>query len=201
MEIVIDTSIAAPEDAVGKRRWTVTVLSYTVLFVGLAAVAWATRAPLPLPAILCTILLGCLLIYGATVDSHRLYIPDRVSLGLFPLGLAATWLIDRDAVLTHAIAGAAAGALVLIVGRLYAKLRGRSGIGMGDAKLFASAGAWLGPAGLPSVMLIGCLTAIAALLWRGSIRKRSPFAIPVAFGPHLSLGIWIVWVFGPIFWT
>ena len=54
-------------------------------------------------------------------------------------------------------AGLLAGYGVLAgIGWVFAQLRGRRGIGLGDAKLFAAAGAWLGWAALPSVMLIAC---------------------------------------------
>ena len=184
-----------------KRRWIETAALYTSAFLGLAAVAWATSGPIPPAAILAGAVLGALLIYGAVVDTHQLYIPDRVSIGLFPLGLLATWYLDQDALMEHALSGLAAGLFILAADQSYRLLRGRSGIGMGDAKLFGSAGAWLGPAALPSVLLIGCLSAIAAILVQRSGRGKPALSKRLAFGPHLSIGIWIVWVFGPIFWS
>jgi leader peptidase (prepilin peptidase)/N-methyltransferase len=76
-------------------------------------------------------------------------------------------------------------------------LRHRAGLGLGDAKLFAAAGAWLGPAGLPSVLVWACgaaLIAVAIHSIRGQTLSRTS---RIAFGPFLAFGFWIVWLFGP----
>ncbi len=60
---------------------------------------------------------------------------------------------------------------------------------MGDAKLLAGAGAWLGPGSLPLVVLIGATAALAAALATGAHRRPDE---PVPFGPWLALGFWSV---------
>ena len=65
---------------------------------------------------------------------------------------------------------------------------------LGDVKLFAAAGAWVGWQGLPSVLLIGAATGLAAALILGRARPDQP----VAFGPYLALGLWITWLYGPV---
>ena len=47
-------------------------------------------------------------------------------------------------------------------------LRGRDGVGEGDAKLLAASGAWLGAALLPQVILLAASTALAAAFVCGS---------------------------------
>ena len=49
-----------------------------------------------------------------------------------------------------------------VVAYLYRKLRGRDGLGGGDAKLLAAAGAWVGASGLPQVVLIAALAGLVA---------------------------------------
>ena len=77
-------------------------------------------------------------------------------------------------------------------------LRGREGIGLGDAKLMAAAGAWVSWEGLPSVLLVATLGGLtSALLQRfrkGWIRATDR----VAFGAFLCVGIWLVWLYGPL---
>ncbi|MEQ1697432.1 MAG: A24 family peptidase, partial [Hyphomicrobiaceae bacterium] len=68
---------------------------------------------------------------------------------------------------------------------------------LGDAKLFAAAGAWTGLEGLSTVLLYGSL---AALIWTGvcAIRGREVLrTTPLAFGPFLAFGFWWVWLYGP----
>jgi leader peptidase (prepilin peptidase)/N-methyltransferase len=73
-----------------------------------------------------------------------------------------------------------------------------TGIGLGDAKLLAAAGAWLSWQALPGVVLIATILAVvfavATSLWR-----RTPLAAAarVPFGPYLSVAIWLVWLYGP----
>jgi leader peptidase (prepilin peptidase) / N-methyltransferase len=76
-------------------------------------------------------------------------------------------------------------------------MRGQAGLGLGDAKLFAAAGAWAGLEGLASVLLYGSL---AALVWAGfwAIRGHEVSRTTrLAFGPFLAIGLWWVWLYGP----
>jgi len=77
-------------------------------------------------------------------------------------------------------------------------LRGREGLGQGDAKLLAAAGAWLGAYALPQVILVAALAALlAAAALRLSGREiRALSALP--FGPFLAVAIWALWLFGPL---
>jgi leader peptidase (prepilin peptidase)/N-methyltransferase len=78
----------------------------------------------------------------------------------------------------------------------YRRLRRREGLGQGDAKLFAAAGAWLGIAALPQVVLLAALAALiaAAGLSLAGTRLRAHTALP--FGPFLALASWSIWLFG-----
>ena len=71
----------------------------------------------------------------------------------------------------------------------FKKLRGKDGLGRGDAKLLAGGGAWCGWMGLPFIVLIGSgMGLVAALFPSVRNQKRIPF------GPFLALGILIVWL-------
>src|SRR5262245_43511678 len=97
------------------------------------------------------------------------------------------------------VASAALGfALMAGVALIYRKLRGRDGLGLGDAKLLAAAGAWLGAEALPSVPLWACGSAVLALLlraWRAAARSAE---MPIPFAPSLAFGVWLVWLYGPL---
>jgi leader peptidase (prepilin peptidase)/N-methyltransferase len=143
-------------------------------------------------------LLGWTLLALAVIDARHLLLPDFLTLPLVPLGIAANALIDPEN-LEPAVIGVVAGFLAIIaIRQLYWWWRRREGIGLGDAKLLAAAGAWVGWPGLPSVVLIAALAALAATLIRHIPRGSLSPAERVPFGSSLCLGIWIVWLYGPL---
>jgi leader peptidase (prepilin peptidase) / N-methyltransferase len=128
------------------------------------------------------------------IDARRWLLPDVLTLPLVIAGLAAALMFDREGLTDRAL-GAAAGYVALrVVAYLYRKLRGRDGLGEGDAKLLAAVGAWVGTSGLPEVILVAALTALlAAFCMRlGGIRLGASSALP--FGPFLALAAWLVWL-------
>ncbi|WP_321341238.1 A24 family peptidase [Breoghania sp.] len=173
-------------------------LRFAVLLTAIAALGWVMRGGFPLSALAAGCVLAGFLCWAAALDAHDFIVPDTASLGLIPLGLGATWVLDPASLTAHAVAALVGGGLLWAVAAIYRRFRGREGLGLGDIKLFAAAGAWLGPEGLPGALLIGSLAAIAVLLvWRvrggrRHLRRRIPFA------PFLAIGIWTIWVFGPI---
>lgn len=146
--------------------------------------------------------LGCALGWGllalAAIDLRHCILPDVLTLPLIPLGLFAAWLDDPAELVGHMI-GAALGYLAfLLIALGYRRLRQRDGLGLGDAKLLAVAGAWVSWQGLPSVVLLGACASLALLLFerlRGGVIRLDQ---RVAFGPGLCLGLWLVWLYGPL---
>lgn len=145
----------------------------------------------PWPA-LAVATVGWWLMALALIDLRLFRLPDLLTLPLAAAGLllaAAAWpagLVLPDAGM--AVAGAIAGFLALAIVRLiYARLRRAEGLGLGDAKLAGAAGAWLGPAALPWLVLLAALVALAgaALVHR---QLRGDLAVP--FGPALALAFW-----------
>lgn len=149
--------------------------------------------PLPL---LATLALAAALLAIAVWDARTLRIPDFLSLPLVAAGLAAAWAVSRLPLLDHLI-GAVCGYLILfLVAFLYRRVRGREGLGLGDAKLLAAGGAWLGWAALPSVVLAASFTGLGhalvlVALKRGQGRRELPF------GPHIAFAILLIWLIGP----
>lgn len=153
----------------------------------LAALAVALLEPL---SALLAALLGWVLLAAALVDRRTLLLPDLLTLPLIAAGLAAAGLHLAPASPLGALAGALLGfAGTALLAEAYRRLRGREGLGMGDAKLLAAAGAWLGPGSLPLVVSIGAAAALAAALATGAHRRPQE---PVPFGPWLALGFWSV---------
>ncbi len=71
-------------------------------------------------------------------------------------------------------------------------------MGEGDGKLLAIGGLWNGLGGLPTCLIWAGLSALvsALIMLRQNCAITGQSAIP--FGPHLCLGIWLVWVFGQL---
>lgn len=137
--------------------------------------------------------LAAMLLAISVIDWRTYRIPDLLSLPLLGAGLAWTWLLDAGALPAHAIGAAVGYAAVAGFGALYFRLRHREGLGLGDAKLFAAAGAWLGWRDLPFVLLIaslgGLLFALAMRWFAAAPKDRR-----IAFGPWISLAIWLLWI-------
>jgi leader peptidase (prepilin peptidase) / N-methyltransferase len=148
---------------------------------------------LPAPLSLFAAALGWVLLTLALIDLRHLEVPDALSLPLIPAGLAATWWIEPQAILVHAAAAAAGAVTIWLLGEAFRRLRGRAGIGGGDVRLFAVAGAWVGLAPLPAVLFLsGIFGLIAAtfLVHRGWVAwgDRIPFV------PALSAALWVVFL-------
>ena len=140
--------------------------------------------------------LGWTLLAASWIDWEHMRLPDALTLPLILMGLAATWWLAPDDLAAHALAAGLGFLAFRGIALAYRRLRGRDGLGQGDAKLLAAGGAWLGPEALSWVILAGALCglllALAASL-RGA-RLRPDTAIP--FGPCLAAGIWLLWLWG-----
>lgn len=175
--------------------------------------AWAPPLAVPLLALhalamlppaqaVPAMLLAAILVAIAVADLEAMLIPDALSLPLIPAGLAlAALTLGPDALASlalHALAAVAGYGLIWGLAVLWRRWRGVDGIGLGDAKLLAAAGAWVGPAGLPGVLLYGSVAGLAAaLLWRRPASGAMRAGREIPFGPFLALGFWIVLLHGP----
>jgi len=190
-------------------------------------------APSPAVALVQAMVLSGLVVASA-VDFDRFEIPDEVSIGgivLAPLCSAlvpelhsSTWVarelsdpsgVDRVGAALGAVAGIAVGAgSLLLIGWVGKKLFRRDAMGLGDVKLLAAGGGFVGPGGALAALFLGSVVAslvgVANLarffcLSRGRVRARrtskprgrSLASARVAgrylpFGPYLGLGIGIV---------
>jgi len=141
-------------------------------------------------------LLGWTLLVLVWIDWEHLRLPDALTLPLLLAGLAVTAWLTPDALTAHAAAAALGWLALLGLGVLYRRLRGRDGLGEGDAKLLGAAGAWVGPAGLPSIVLLAAVIglAVALIAWLAKRNVSSATAIP--FGPCLAAALWADWLHG-----
>lgn len=124
--------------------------------------------------------LALALVAASFIDIEHIYIPDGISLGGAAVGFLTTSFRPPLSHVETAL-GALGGFLMVWVpfDLLYRKLRGRTGMAMGDAKLVALAGAWFGFQGAVFVFFAGAfqgtIAAIVQLLVQGKI--QDPAAI------------------------
>jgi leader peptidase (prepilin peptidase)/N-methyltransferase len=140
--------------------------------------------------------LGWTLLALAWIDARTFLLPDALTLPLIVAGLLVTQAVDPAALADHAIAAVAGYGAFWLVGTAYRRSRGREGLGMGDAKLLAAAGAFLSWTALPILVVIGSATALAFGLARWTLLRRPAMTEAIPFGPFLALGFWIVWLLG-----
>ncbi len=129
----------------------------------------------------------------SAIDFQTGLLPNWLTLPLIGLGLVQNWAIGND-VAFFIIGGIVGYLAVYLLSAFWSHYRGEQGIGLGDAKLLAAAGTWLGPLNLPGVLLIASTAGLAvvivlSLLKREAVRSRQ--AIP--FGPYIALGMWTIW--------
>lgn len=97
------------------------------------------------------------LVAAAFIDAEHMFLPDSITLGGIVVGLFTASL--RDMGIGDAVLGAAVGFIGVWLPFifLYKGLLGRTGMGLGDAKLLALAGAWFGWQGAVFALFAGAL--------------------------------------------
>jgi len=170
----------------------VAVAAWAMATANVGLQGWGVQGGGPLWA---NCILGWSLLALAWIDRDHLRLPDALTLPLVALGLLATWWLDPDAAADHALAAAAGYLAFRGVALAYRLLRQREGLGQGDAKLLAASGAWVGLAGLPTVVLGAAVIALSMTLAQ-RLFQRHAADTPIPFGPYLALATWLVRLYG-----
>ena len=145
--------------------------------------------------------LALLCVAIAVIDRRRFLIPDELSAALLLAGLAVSALAAENA--AHGFFLAAARAAVMFAAFLafrigFRRLRGFDGMGLGDVKLAAAAGAWLDWASLPLAVNIAALAALAAALVQRIRSKDVGMRSRLPFGAFLAPAIWLCWIMATV---
>jgi len=167
-----------------------------LIFAAVAGPAVAMGGPPDAVHVIIALALGSGLVALASIDLAMLRLPDPLTYSLLAGGLMSA--AASPSRLTAAVLGAALGfGLLWSVAAGYRGLRGNDGLGLGDAKLLAAAGAWVGAEALPTVLLIASVLALAsAAVWHvAGTKMHAQTRIP--FGPFLAFGFWLAWLYGP----
>jgi leader peptidase (prepilin peptidase)/N-methyltransferase len=158
-------------------RYPLTELITGLLFAVTALVYWDDPAELAIGLVFVTMLATITL-----TDLERRIIPNKVLLVGSIICLAIAVPTDPAGLVERAIAAAAAGGRLFLVVHAYTQ-----GMGLGDVKLCAAMGLFLGDAVAPAILaalLTGSVVGLAIIARHGSRARK--MAIP--FGPFLEIG-------------
>jgi len=195
--------------AIGVRYWLVELLTAGLW----VAVVWAQPSAMgsgadPLLLLGAGWLLMSWLIPLVLIDLDHLWLPEPLCRYGLLLGLLCTGLLGvqqdpataRELVLHHLLAAGAGLLGFEATSTIAERIMGKPALGLGDAKLAALLGAWLGLTGLGLAVLLavfsGAVVGLAARL-SGRLAAGEPFP----FGPFLALGGACVWLLGNGFWA
>ena len=133
----------------------------------------------------------------SAIDLDQYRLPDWITGPLIISGLLMTYIRGSDFIAS--ILGAVIGYFLIFLIERYWRFRyNRDGIGMGDAKLLAGLGAWLGLYNLPVVLLVASSSALILIGLRQIVIGTETDENILPFGPFLCLAGWLLWAF-PIY--
>jgi leader peptidase (prepilin peptidase)/N-methyltransferase len=140
-----------------------------------------------------TLLLAVALLSLSVIDLRTRRLPDWLTFPLIAIGLGVAFFDTPTAAPTYVLAATLGFLALWLVATLYRRLRGTDGLGLGDAKLLAAAGAWLGPFYLAPTVFVGAvLTLVAALILR-LLGRQVSLQSTLPFGPFLSVSFFGFW--------
>lgn len=158
-------------------RYPLTELTLGALYAATVLVLWGDGGEVVLGLVFVTTLLAVTL-----TDLERRVIPNKILLVAAVLGAVLAAVTDPGSMPERIAAAAAAGGLLFLVALAYPR-----GMGLGDVKLVATMGIFLGRNVAPAIvvaLLTGSLVGLAMIARDGAAARKR--AIP--FGPFLALG-------------
>ena len=130
---------------------------------------------------------SCIMIICSFIDVEHMIIPDVISLPMIIITPVVVFL-HPELSWKSSVLGVLLGAgCIYTIAWIYFLIRKQEGIGMGDAKLLAVVGGWLGyEAVFPTLLyssILGSIIGIFCLL----ITKRKSLNLHIPFGPFIAL--------------
>jgi leader peptidase (prepilin peptidase)/N-methyltransferase len=158
-------------------RYPLTELTAGLLYAATVLVLWDEPGEVALGLVFVAVLMAVTL-----TDLEQRIIPNKILLVGAVLAVAIAALAEPGSLPERTISAAAAGGLLFAVALAYPR-----GMGLGDVKLAATMGLFLGRNVAPAILvalLAGALVGLAMIAREGAAARKR--AIP--FGPYLALG-------------
>ena len=158
-------------------RYPLTELALGVLYAATTLVLWDDPTELAMGLVLVTTLVAVSL-----TDLERRIIPNKILIVAAVAAIAIAAVGDPGSLPVHLAAAAGAGGVLFLAALAYPR-----GMGLGDVKLAATMGLFLGRNVIPALfvaLLAGSLVGLVLVARHGAAARK--MAIP--FGPFLALG-------------
>ncbi len=171
-------------------RYPIVELLTAILSIWVLSHFGITLATLP------ALLLTWGLIALSFIDLEKQILPDTLIYILLWLGLLLS-LLNLFTPSFSAITGAVFGYLLIwATGWVYKLIRKREGMGLGDAKLLALFGAWLGVDSILNIIIVAVVLALLVALPL-LLTKRIQHDKPIPFGPFIAIAGFLSLLYGP----
>ena len=133
-----------------------------------------------------------LLLVLSIVDFRCYEIPATVNYGIGVCGILMT-ILDWEHWISHVIGFFVVSGLLVLIGKISEIILKKEGMGGGDIKLMAATGLFLGWKLVLLAFFLGCILGSVIHCLRMAVSKEKSM---LAFGPYLSLGIFISMIWG-----
>ncbi|UPT90350.1 A24 family peptidase [Bradyrhizobium barranii subsp. apii] len=131
-------------------------------------------------------------------DARHYLIPNELTAAAFGIALLRGSILfnaSASSMLWLVFRASAVSLPLLLLLLFYRHWRGRNGLGLGDVKLAAVAGAWLELPTAAAVIELAALSAIAVYTANAVVRRRSLRGTAfLPFGLFMAPAIWIGWL-------
>ena len=138
-------------------------------------------------------LLAALTVLAMTDLKHRI-LPDELTFGLIVAGLIFALIGLRDLALA-CIGGLIGGSVLWALRAIWLKTKGEEALGLGDVKLLAGIGTFMGPFALPEIVFWAATGGIGLALLMALRPNRDP---EIPFGATLGAACWLYLAAGPL---
>ncbi len=170
---------------------SVDTLFYLMLIYSLVVITFIDLEHMIIPNVITIPGVAVGLLYNALITDWQ---KSRDLLGLFSFNLENFFGVLNEVPFLDSVFGIIiGGGLLFLVAFLYVLIRKREGMGMGDVKLLAMIGAFLGWKGVIFVMLVSSILGTFAGL-SVIIYKKGDLKYAIPFGPFLSLAA-VIYIF------
>jgi leader peptidase (prepilin peptidase) / N-methyltransferase len=132
------------------------------------------------------------------IDARYEIIPNSLVIALAAGGLLQTLILSQGELLQRGGGAMLVFVLAALFRAAYRWVRGFDGLGFGDVKFTTAGVLWVGIEGVPSLLLIAVLSALATLVIRKAEGHHLHGRQAISFGPHLAVGLWLTWIAGPL---
>ena len=130
----------------------------------------------------------------AVIDARYLVIPNALSLFMLASGIVFVTITDASSLKDACIGVLVGGMTSYAISEIFVRVRGYKGLGLGDVKLVAAGGAWVGWLGLAPTLFLAATTALVYVAIRCIAVGGFDQKTRIPFAPFLGGAIFVIWL-------